>query len=159
MTGEAALATKLHEVSDFSTARNAGLSGHYASGTGFRVVTDLNEVIEPGSLADNSIRSGTSIDAGIGADFTIVLDNHPAELWHFGVACSGWRKWRQRLSSTALAMSSVLLVVVFICVPQVEELRRTLALPGVALSLVGVFCAVANHRHDQPCHDNGIAKN
>lgn len=58
--------------------------------------------------------------------------------------CSRWCKWRQRLSSSALGMGPVLFLVAFIYVPQVDELRRTLTLPGVALSLPGTFLAVVS---------------
>ena len=50
------------------------------------VVPDLHEIINFRAFPDDRILKGPAIDAAVGADFHVVLDDHPADLRHLEVA-------------------------------------------------------------------------
>src|ERR1700704_6652171 len=71
-----------HEILDGDAARNSGLRDHHAMASDRRIVTDLNQVVDLGSLPDHSIAEAAAIDGGQGSDLDIILDDDPADLRH-----------------------------------------------------------------------------
>ena len=50
------------------------------------VVPDLHEIINFRAFADHRILERAAVDAAVGADLHVVLDDHPADLRHLEVA-------------------------------------------------------------------------
>src|SRR5262249_334869 len=78
-------------VPDRCAARDADLGGQQAVPADHDVVRDLDQIVDLGSFADDRITDPATVDRGIGADFDIVLDDHPSDLRNFagalGTAC------------------------------------------------------------------------
>ena len=49
-------------------------------------MTDLNQVVDLGSLADDRVADGAAIDRGLSPDLDVVLDDDAADLRDLGVA-------------------------------------------------------------------------
>ena len=49
------------------------------------VVPDLDQIINFRAFADDRVLKGAPVDGRIGADFDVVLDDHPADLRHLQV--------------------------------------------------------------------------
>ncbi len=87
------VASEHHRTGDHAAGTDAGAARYAAAGrddgvrTDLDVVRDLNLVIELDPVADDRIVDGAAIDGGVGADFHVSADPHPAELRHFGPAC------------------------------------------------------------------------
>lgn len=80
---DAGLACDRDAVSNFCTARYASLADNDAKLANTHVVTDLNQVVDHRTRADNGIGTRTSVNCAIGADFHIVFNDHAAQLRHF----------------------------------------------------------------------------
>src|SRR5205807_1490509 len=75
-------------VAESRRAGQPNLSGQDAMLTDLSVVADLDEVVDLGSAADARGAELGSIDAGVGSDFDIVLDDDHADLWNLRVFAS-----------------------------------------------------------------------
>src|SRR5581483_9266723 len=73
---------KHHEIPEGHAAGNPSLRHKNAMATDFNIVSDLHQVVDLCSLPDNGVADRAAVDGGAGADFDIVLDNHPSDLRH-----------------------------------------------------------------------------
>ena len=62
--------------------RNPNLRDYHTGSAYPYVVPDLHEIIDPRSGTDDRIFQGAAVDRGVGANFDVVLDHHPADLRH-----------------------------------------------------------------------------
>ena len=83
MANDADLTAEGHEIAEFGTARDTGLSHNNAMPSNHDVVPDLDEIINFGALPDDRIAQGTPVDGRIGPDLDTVLNDDPANLRHF----------------------------------------------------------------------------
>ena len=82
MPSDAALRSEDCVIVKSRAAGNASLRDYDTAPPHLHVVPDLNQIINPAAVADDSIRTGTAIDRRVGANFDIVADDDPAELWN-----------------------------------------------------------------------------
>src|SRR5262245_43449364 len=80
MVGHASLATHDDTVLDRAAARDADLGGQEAVTPDRHVVSDLDKIVDLGSLPDYGVPDGAAVDRGIGADLDVVLDDHTPDL-------------------------------------------------------------------------------
>ena len=77
------------EISEFAAAGNPRLRDDHAMPAYPAVVPDLHQIINFRAFADHRVAKRAAIDGGAGAYLNPVLNDHPAELWNFGVALMG----------------------------------------------------------------------
>ena len=68
-----------HAVADRHAAGEARLAGDQDIFANGRVVTDMDQIVDFGSVADSGRPERAAVDAGAGADFDGIADNHGAE--------------------------------------------------------------------------------
>src|SRR5262249_61987961 len=90
--GGARLPAHHHVVAELARAGDAHMADDYAVPADHDVVPDLHEIINFCPSADDRVPERTAVDAGIGADLDVVLDDHGADLRHLEVAGGGERK-------------------------------------------------------------------
>ena len=66
------------------------------------IVTDLDQIVDFGPLADDGIATAPAVDRRSGTDLHIIPDNDAADLWHFCVAM-GARVIAETILSNAAA--------------------------------------------------------
>src|SRR5581483_574851 len=76
----ARLAAQHHIVLEHRRAGNADMAGQHAVPSDHDVVPDLNEIINFRPLTDDRVLERAAVDAAVGADLHVVLDDHPADL-------------------------------------------------------------------------------
>src|SRR5581483_1674900 len=76
----ARLAAHHHIVLEHRRAGNADMAGQHAVPSDHDVVPDLNEIINFRPLTDDRVLERAAVDAAVGADLHVVLDDHPADL-------------------------------------------------------------------------------
>src|SRR5215207_6276421 len=79
------LASDYDEVLQRRRTRDADLRDDYAVAPDDHVMTDLDEVIDLGPLADDPVAARAAIDGRVGADLDVVLDDDAADLGHLPV--------------------------------------------------------------------------
>ena len=84
--GDAHLAAQHGEIADRHAAGNPDLGDDQAMPADRAVVSDLDQVVDLGALADDRVAGGAAVDRGIGADFDVVLDDDAAGLRDFLMA-------------------------------------------------------------------------
>src|SRR5215470_5118824 len=80
------LAAHDHEVPKLRGTGNAGLADDDTMPTDHHVVPDLHKIINFGAFPDHCIGEGAAVDAAVGADFHVVVENDTADLRHLEVA-------------------------------------------------------------------------
>src|SRR5436190_11761678 len=80
MVGHAGPAAERDVVADEHAARYSGVRGQKAIAAKADVVADMDQIIQLGTLADHGVVPGSPVDAGIGANGDVVLDDRPAQL-------------------------------------------------------------------------------
>jgi len=80
MAGDSTLAGENYIVAQRGAAGNSGLSDDDTASTHLNVVPDLNQIINPATVADDGVRPGAAVDCRIGADFDVVADDDTTEL-------------------------------------------------------------------------------
>ena len=80
MAGQTDLAGNHDEIPELCAPGTSRLGNKDATPTEHDVVTDLHQIINHRTRADDRIRPGTAIDRGVGADFDIIADNHTPQL-------------------------------------------------------------------------------
>src|SRR5688572_19263257 len=88
MSGHPGLTAQGRIILDNGTPRNPHLGNDDASLPDPDIMSDLDEVIDPGPLPDHRIRPRAAVDGGIRPDLHMVLDNHPPKLRHFHMPAS-----------------------------------------------------------------------
>ena len=81
MVGKTGLTTANDIVAKGAAAGNSGLGNDDAAATKLVVMSNLNQIINSATVADDRIIQSTAIHARIGADFNVIADNHPSQLW------------------------------------------------------------------------------
>src|SRR5690606_6187974 len=82
MPRNAHLPTDLAMVAHFAASGDAGLCYHYIVRPDLRVMADLDQVVQFGSLADDGAADRGPIDGCVGADLHIIVQDHIAHLRH-----------------------------------------------------------------------------
>src|SRR6202165_5350403 len=80
VAGEAAVAADHAALADRGAAGHADAGGAGTMSADAHVVSDLDEVVELHTLLDHGVVDGAAIDGGVGADFNIRSNAHPAQL-------------------------------------------------------------------------------
>src|SRR5262245_30873676 len=80
VANRAGLAAHDDKVAQFGGTGNAGLADDHAMPADHHVVPDLHEIINFGALTDHGVLQRAAIDAAVGADFHVIVDDHPADL-------------------------------------------------------------------------------
>src|SRR5215475_7161587 len=62
------------------------MTGNDAMPPNHDVVPDLHQIINFGAFADHRVVEGSAIDAAVGADLHVVVDDHAADLRHLEMA-------------------------------------------------------------------------
>src|SRR5579863_8545185 len=65
-----------HEIAQYNTTRNADLPGNHTVTSHPGVVTNLDQIINFGTLADHRVAKRATIDGGVGANLDAVLNDH-----------------------------------------------------------------------------------
>src|SRR5262245_64966022 len=86
VANHAGLTAHHHKVFKFSRARDADMTGNDAMPPNHDVVPDLHQIINFRAFADNRVVEGPAIDAAVGADLHVVLDDHAPDLRHLEMA-------------------------------------------------------------------------
>ena len=79
-----------YAASDFRASGNAGLSDENRGFTENDVVSNLHEVVDFRSFLDPGFAEAGAVDAGIRADFNIVVDLHDSVLGNLDETAEGW---------------------------------------------------------------------
>src|ERR1700736_3494688 len=74
------VARQRHIVTDGQAAREPDLGRQQATPANGHIVTDLDLVVDFGSLADDGVAQAAAVDRGAGPDLYVVLDQHPTGL-------------------------------------------------------------------------------
>src|ERR1700751_4146880 len=85
MVGNPDLAREDDIVAQNNAAGEPALADNDAIAPDHDVMSNLDKVIDLGSFPDDGIAAGAAVYGGAGADFHIVLNDHPAELRNLGV--------------------------------------------------------------------------
>jgi len=101
MIGYSHLTAENDVVAEDNAACQATLSNDHAIAADRNVMTDLYEIIEFRSAADDRVSAAAAIDRRSSANLNIIFDYHPAELWHFKVATGTGMKAKAVLSKSA----------------------------------------------------------
>src|SRR5262245_44788525 len=86
VANRAGLAAHHDKVAQFGGPGNAGLADNHAMPADHHVVPDLHEIINFAALADDGVLERPAIDAAIGADFHVIVQNDAADLGDLEVA-------------------------------------------------------------------------
>src|SRR6478752_1477163 len=73
-------------IADRDAAGDCGVAGKQAEPPDDDVMADLDQIIELAAFSDHGIAQAAAIDTGIGADFDVVLNDHPRKLRDLGMA-------------------------------------------------------------------------
>lgn len=86
MIANADLPTHDHVVFDGNAAGKAGLRGDHDVFADLDVVANVHQVVNLRAAADARLIQRTAIDGRVGADFDIVFDYQPSDLWRLLIA-------------------------------------------------------------------------
>src|SRR5262249_10354540 len=75
-----------HEVLEFGRARYPHMAGNDTVPPNHDVVPDLHEIINFRARTDHGVPESPAVNAAIGADLHVVLDDHTADLRHLEMA-------------------------------------------------------------------------
>ena len=147
---EARLAAHHHEVAELGGAGNARLADDDAMPADHHVVADLHEVIDLGALADHRVLERAAVDAAVGADLHVVLDDDAADLRHLEVTLAAHGEAEAVLADPHARMQD----------DAVAHQRVRDARPGADVAAPADRHAVAHHgarRHHRAAPDLGLA--
>src|SRR6185503_9959723 len=82
---QARLAAHDHEIPELRRAGDADLADDHAMPAHHDVVPDLHEIINFRAFADHGVLERAAVDAAVGADLHVVLDDDAADLRHLDV--------------------------------------------------------------------------
>jgi hypothetical protein len=83
--GQANLAAKNHELTQFAAARHANLADNDAVPSDDAVVADLDQIVDFRPFSDDGVTEGAAVDCGAGADLNPILNDDTAQLRDFGM--------------------------------------------------------------------------
>ncbi len=85
MTYSTGLTTKGNIWAGVGGTGDACLSNDKVSRANMAVVANMNQIVNLSALANNGGANGSTVNAGMGTDFHIILQHYIAYLWHLGM--------------------------------------------------------------------------